>query len=63
MDNPNIYNVEGYYRLSPGLQPLATGSMLKIRIYFQSDSFIAFSTPEIILLSSTKQNIQNFKHL
>jgi hypothetical protein len=33
VDNPNIYNVEGDNRLSPGLLPLTTGSVWKIRIY------------------------------
>jgi hypothetical protein len=33
VDNPNIYNVEGDYRLSPSLQPLTTGSVLKIRFF------------------------------
>ena len=34
MDNPNIYNVEGNNTLSPGLQPLTTGSVLKIPDFF-----------------------------
>ena len=53
VDNPNIYNVEGDYRLSPSLQPLTTGSVLKIRFFlirFRNFFFI----PEIILLSSAK---------
>ena len=33
-NNPvNIYNVEGNNRLSPGLQPLTTGSVLKIPFF------------------------------
>ena len=45
----------------PGLQPLTDGSVLKILLFFfQSGSVIVFSIPEIILLSSTKQNIQDF---
>ena len=39
VDNPvnnlNIYNVEGDTRLSPGVQPLKTGSVLKTRVFFQ----------------------------
>lgn len=31
VDNPNMYNVEGDQRLSPGLQSLTTRNMLKIR--------------------------------
>ena len=30
VDNPNIYNVEEDNKLSPGLQPLITGSVLKM---------------------------------
>jgi hypothetical protein len=33
VDNPNIYNVEGDNRLSPGLLPLTTGSVWKSRIF------------------------------
>jgi len=44
--------------LSPGLQPLTTGIVLKILFFFQSSSVIVFSVPEIILLSFAKQNIQ-----
>jgi len=57
VDYPNIYNVEGDNRLSPGLQPLTMGKVLKI-LFFQFVSVIVFSILEIILLSSTKQNIQ-----
>jgi hypothetical protein len=32
VNNPNMYNVEGDDRLSPDLQHLTTGSLLKIRI-------------------------------
>ena len=32
VNNPNIYNVDGDNRLSPGLQPLTSGSVLKIRL-------------------------------
>ena len=32
--NPNIYNVERDKRLSPGLQPMTTGSVLQIRFCF-----------------------------
>ena len=33
VDNPNIYNVEGDYKLSPGLQPLTPESVFKIRFF------------------------------
>ena len=46
-----IINVEGDSRLSPCLQPLTTGIVLKICGFFQSGSVIVFSIPEIILLS------------
>jgi len=65
VDNPNIYNVEGDNRLSPGLQPLKTGSALKISgflfllVWFHNCICYA----EIILLSSTKQNNQVIRHL
>ena len=36
VDNLNIYNVKEDYRLSPGLQPLTTGSVLKIRVFLSS---------------------------
>jgi hypothetical protein len=32
LNNPNIYNIEGNNRLSLGLQPLTTGSVLKMHI-------------------------------
>jgi hypothetical protein len=47
--NPNIYDIEGDNRLSPGLQPMTTVSVLKT---------VFFLKPEIIFSSSTKQNIQ-----
>jgi hypothetical protein len=50
MDKTNIYNVEGDRSTIPD-----NGSVLKI--------FFLFTIPEIIVLSSTKQNIQVFKHL
>jgi hypothetical protein len=62
VNNPNIYNVEGENRLSPGLQPLTTGSVFNI-LFFHSGSVILFTIVETILLSSTKQNIQVFIHL
>ena len=34
VDNPNMYNIEGDNRLLPGLQPLTTGSVLKILFFF-----------------------------
>ena len=39
VDNPNIYNVEGDNKLSPSLQPLTTGSVLKICVVFVSVRF------------------------
>jgi hypothetical protein len=57
VNNPIIYNVEGDNKLSPGLQPLTTGSVLKILFFpvrFRNCIFFA----EIIFLSSAKQNIQ-----
>jgi hypothetical protein len=33
MDNLNIYNAEGYNMLSPGIQPLTTESVFKIRFF------------------------------
>jgi len=48
-----MYNAEVENRLSPGLQPLKTGSVLKIQL----DSVIVFSISEIILLSSKKYSI------
>jgi len=53
---PNMYNVEGSNRLSPGRQHLTTGSVLEIH-FFQSDSVNVLSILEIILLSSS------YKHL
>ena len=57
VNNPIIYNVEGDNKLSPGLQPLTTGSVLKMR-FFQSGTVIVLSMHDIIVLSSAKQNIQ-----
>lgn len=57
VNNTNKYHVDENNRLSTGLQPLITGSVLKIR-FFQFRSIIVFSIPEIILLSSARQNIQ-----
>ena len=57
MDNLSIYNVEGDNMLLPGLQPLTTESVFKIRFFLQSSYVIVFFTPENILLS-TKQKCQ-----
>jgi transcriptional regulator of nitric oxide reductase len=38
------------------VQPLTTGSVLKIRVFFHSGSVIILSIPEVILLFSTKQS-------
>ena len=56
MDNPNIYNVEEDRWLSTDLQLLKISSMLKIHFLFRFNPIIAFSIPEIILLSYKKQN-------
>ena len=37
VDNPNIDNVKGDNMLSPGLQPLTTGSVFKNRVCLQSE--------------------------
>jgi hypothetical protein len=56
IDNLNIYNVEGYNMLSPGIQPLKPKVFLK-SVFLQSSNVIVFFIPENILLS-TKQNSQ-----
>jgi len=73
VNNPIIYNVEEDNGLSPGLQqvvtpvnsrlqsglqPLITGSVLKILFFCQFGSVIVFTISKIILFSSTKQNIK-----
>jgi hypothetical protein len=55
-DNPNINNVDGENSLLTDLQPLTTGSVLKILIF--PVRFGKVSIPKLILLSSAKQNIQ-----
>jgi hypothetical protein len=45
VDNSNIYNVKEDNRLSPGIQPLTTGSVVNICFLFRN-------------FSSTKQNIR-----
>jgi hypothetical protein len=62
MDNTYIYNVEGDNRLSPGLQPLTTGSMLKILFFPVRFRYCIYYTGNYFIVI-TKQNIQNFKHL
>jgi hypothetical protein len=52
LDNPSIFS------LSPDLQPLRTKSDLKICGFYLPGSVIVFSIPEIIYLSTTKQNSQ-----
>jgi hypothetical protein len=47
MDNLNIYNVEGYNMLSPGIQPLQPKVYLK-SVFLQSSYVILFFTPENI---------------
>ena len=51
VDNPNIYNVDRDNRLSTGL-------LLEVYLksMFQSGSVVVFPMPEIILLSTIKQN-------
>jgi hypothetical protein len=53
VDNPNIYNVDGDNRLSISLQ-----LEVYLKSMFQSGSVIVFPIPEIILLSTIKQNSQ-----
>jgi hypothetical protein len=53
VDNPNIYNVDGDNRLSIGLQ-----LEVYLKSMFQSGSVVVFPIPEIILLSTIKQNSQ-----
>ena len=50
VNNQSIYNVEGD---NPWQLEVYWNS-----VFFQSGSIIVFSIPEIILLSSAKQNIQ-----
>ena len=57
VNNQSIYNVEGDNRLSPGQQPLTTGSMLKFRVFSVRFHNCIFYTGNY-LLSSAKQNIQ-----
>ena len=45
LDNPIIYKTEEGNRLSPGLQPLTTRSVLKICFYFQTGSVILLTLP------------------
>ena len=58
VNNPNIYNIVGDNRLSPGLQLLPTKSVFKMRFFFNPIPQLYFLKPEMILLSSAKQNIQ-----
>ena len=59
VNNTNIYNIERDNRLSPGLQPLTTESMLKILFFFTPVPQMYFLKQEIIfLLSSTEQKVQ-----
>jgi hypothetical protein len=48
--------------VSPVVKPLTTGSVLKI-LFLSPGSVFVLTMPESILLSSTKQSIQVFKHL
>ena len=57
VNDPSIYNVEGTNMLSPSLQPPTTGNVLIICVFFIPVRNCIL-LPEIILLSSTKQNIQ-----
>ena len=61
MDNLNIYNVEGYNMLSPGIQPLTTESVFKIRVCTVQLCNFIFYTRKYFAVYKTKQS--NFKHL
>ena len=44
VDNPNIYNVEGDNKLSPGLQTLTSESVFKIRFFTVQFRYCIFYT-------------------
>ena len=55
VDNTNIYNLEGTIGVHPVYIPLQPEVFWKA--FFQCGCVMVFAIPEIILLSSTKQNI------
>ena len=57
VNDPGVYYAGGDNRLSPSLQPPTTGNVLIICVFFIPVRNCIL-LPEIILLSSTKQNIQ-----
>jgi hypothetical protein len=57
VNDSSIYYVEGTNMLSPSLQPPTTGNVLIICVFFIPVRNCIL-LPEIILLSSKKQNIQ-----
>jgi hypothetical protein len=61
MDNLNIYNAEGYNMLSPGIQPLTTESVLKIRVCTVQLCNCIFYSRKCVAVYKTKQS--NFKHV
>ena len=42
VDNPNIFNVEGEDRLSPGLQPLTTVRFRNCILLYAENYFVVF---------------------
>ena len=58
VNNPNIHNIVGDNRLSPGLQLLTTKSVFKMRFFFQSYSAIVFSQTgnDIVVFCKTKHS-------
>ena len=62
VNNPIIYNVEGDNKLSPGLQPLTTGSVLKILFFpVRFRNCIFFAGNYFFVFCKTKHS--SYKHL
>ena len=61
VDNTNIYNEEGTIGVHPIYNPLQPEVFWNA--FFQCGCVIVFVIPEIILLSSTKQNIHILKYI
>ena len=62
VNNPNMYNVEGDDRLSPDLQHLTTGSVLKIRVFsVWFHNCIFYSRNHFVVSCKIKHSI--YKHL
>ena len=59
MDNLNIYNVEGYNMLSPGIQPLTTESVFKIRFFTVQLCNCIFYTRKYFAVYKTNSQILN----